>query len=432
MHVKTSQGDSQVIQPPPEITSPTFATNPFNGNYQLPDGGSYSGTLSENMPEGIGRYSWKDGTVYTGGWRKGMMCGNGKIIWPSGCSYDGEFLGGYIHGTGTYSKPNGMSYIGRWRLNVKHGLGRQRFSNGDTFEGSWMQGVIEGMGKYSWANGNVFIGDMNAGKMCGKGTLSFVNGDEYEGNWFNGMMHGFGVYTWNTGGCYVGTWTGGLKDGKGTFYPRNSRFPAIQELYINALRKRGLLPSLKRSINGKSIRKSEQGSSKSGGGMFSEQEFCLERRWSVEVAIEKAIAHDSDGSLSVGENNRNFSSDAPILEREYMQGVLISELVVNPKFSSSSSKRRRKLEKKLVKDIKRPGETIIKGHRSYDLMLSLQLGIRYSVGKITPIQQREVGASDFDRRASFWMSFPKQGSQLTPSHYADDFKWKDYCPIVFR
>jgi hypothetical protein len=30
----------------------------------------------------------------------------------------------------------------------------------------------------------------------------------------------------------------------------------------------------------------------------------------------------------------------------------------------------------------RPGEKIYKGHRSYDLMLNLQLGIRCSVGRI--------------------------------------------------
>lgn len=29
----------------------------------------------------------------------------------------------------------------------------------------------------------------------------------------------------------------------------------------------------------------------------------------------------------------------------------------------------------------RPGETIYKGHRSYDLMLNLQLGIRWSVSR---------------------------------------------------
>ncbi|KAG1359626.1 putative Phosphatidylinositol 4-phosphate 5-kinase 9 [Cocos nucifera] len=30
------------------------------------------------------------------------------------------------------------------------------------------------------------------------------------------------------------------------------------------------------------------------------------------------------------------------------------------------------------------------------------------------------------------MNFPKEGSQLTPPHHAEDFKWKDYCPMVFR
>jgi hypothetical protein len=58
--------------------------------------------------------------------------------------------------------------------------------------------------------------------------------------------------------------------------------------------------------------------------------------------------------------------------------------------------------------------------------------LRYTVGKITPIQKREVRASDFGPRASFWMNFPKEGSRLTPSHPAEDFKWKDYCPMVFR
>jgi hypothetical protein len=33
----------------------------------------------------------------------------------------------------------------------------------------------------------------------------------------------------------------------------------------------------------------------------------------------------------------------------------------------------------------KPGETIYKGHRSYDLMLNLQLGIRWSVGKFTQL-----------------------------------------------
>ncbi|KAJ0967245.1 hypothetical protein J5N97_024162 [Dioscorea zingiberensis] len=427
------------------------------GEFLLPNGEYYFGTLLGNAPEGSGKYVWPDGCTYEGEWRRGMRHGNGKLLWPSGTVYEGEFSGGYIQGSGTSIAPDKLVYKGRWKLNLKHGLGCQTYPNGDYFEGSWIQGTIEGPGKYIWANGNVYVGNMKGGFMCGKGTLTWKNGETYEGNWLNGMMHGFGVYTWNDGGCYVGMWTRGLKDGKGSFYPQGSRIPVVEEVYINALRKRGVLPDLKRQSRGSQIlhassvdmgtmkvRETQASGSGSSGNYpqvnlinFEQsrtQNVSLERRWSLEVAIEKIIGHDL--SLSARESfveseEKLTGTNVPILEREYMQGVLISELVITNGFSSSSRRTRRR-HKKLVKDIKRPGETIIKGHRSYDLMLSLQLGIRYTVGKITPIQRREVRASDFGRRASFWMDFPKGGSQLTPSHHAEDFKWKDYCPMVFR
>ncbi|KAK7392503.1 hypothetical protein VNO78_20944 [Psophocarpus tetragonolobus] len=420
------------------------------GELLLSNGESYSGSLLGNIPEGQGKYVWSDGCVYEGEWRRGMRNGFGKIQWPSGVMYEGEFSGGYIHGTGTYIGPDNMTYKGRWRLNLKHGLGYQVYSNGDIFEGSWIQGTPEGPGKYTWANGNVYLGNMKGGKMSGKGTLTWVSGDSFEGSWLNGMMHGLGVYTWSDGGCYVGTWTRGLKDGKGTFYPKDSCLPSAQEVYLNALRKRGLLPDLRKqkqvhihhaaSVDmgdvkvGERQRSSHVSSDKLKGNLLNLEQsrgknISLERRWSLEVSIEKVIGHDSKlGSTdSVAENG----DKAPILEREYMQGVLISELVLNNSFSSMS-RRAKQLQKKIAKEIKRPGEAIIKGHRSYDLMLSLQLGIRYTVGKITPIQRREVRASDFGPRASFWMNFPKEGSQLTPPHQSDGFKWKDYCPMVFR
>ncbi|KAG4163864.1 hypothetical protein ERO13_D01G200900v2 [Gossypium hirsutum] len=425
------------------------------GELLLPNGDSYSGSLLGNMPEGQGKYVWQGGCVYEGEWRRGMRHGIGKIQWPSGTVYDGEFSGGYMHGTGTYIGSNKLTYKGRWKLSLKHGLGYQVYPNGDGFEGSWMQGTPEGPGKYTWANGNVYLGNMKGGKMSGKGTLTWTNGDSFEGSWLNGMMHGFGVYTWRDGGCYVGTWTRGLKDGKGSFYPQGNRLPASQEVYLNALRKRGLLPDLRKQ-NHSHIHHAasvDMGSVKVGGNRVSNRNsdklsegnllnlqqsrnrnVSLERRWSLEVSIEKVIGHDSSLELSDSfkEGRENGSeTNAPILEREYMQGVLISELVLNNSFSPSSRRAKRR-QKKLAKEVKRPGEAIIKGHRSYDLMLSLQLGIRYTVGKITPVQRREVRASDFGPRASFWMNFPKVGSQLTPTHQSDDFKWKDYCPMVFR
>ena len=354
------------------------------GELLLPNGDCYSGTLLGNMPDGQGKYVWSDGCTYKGEWKRGMRHGNGKISWPSGAIYEGEFSGGYMHGTGSYVRADRLTYKGRWKLNLKHGLGYQSYPNGDFFEGSWIQGTIEGPGKYVWANENVFVGNMKGGKMCGKGTLTWKNGDMFEGNWLNGMMHGFGVYSWSDGGCYVGTWTRGLKDGKGAFHPQGSKVPAVQ-VYINALRKRGVLLDLNRQNHGSHIE--NQGSDSSSSGNFPKvnlmnyeqsrnKNVSLERHCSLEVAIEKVIGHDV--SMYSGES---FSDDkvgdanVPILEREYMQGVLISELVVNNSFSLSSRRVKRR-HKKLAKDIKKPGETIIKGHRSYDLMLSLQLGIR--------------------------------------------------------
>ncbi|RZR71668.1 hypothetical protein BHM03_00006323 [Ensete ventricosum] len=346
----------------------------------LTRGDKYCGTLLGNVPEGSGKYVWSDGCTYEGEWRRGMRHGHGKIMWSSGAVYDGEFSGGYMHGNGNYSGPDNLTYKGRWKLNLKHGLGYQTYPNGDIFEGSWIQGVIEGHGKYVWANENMYIGNMKGGKMSGKGTLTWKNGDSYEGNWLDGMMHGFGVYTWVDSGCYVGTWT------------------------------RGHLINFEQSRA---------------------KHVALERRWSLEVAIEKVIGHDMTLESVAESDEKAVDTNVPILEREYMQGVLISEVVINNSFLMSPRKAKRR-QKRLMKEIKKPGEAIIKGHRSYDLMLSLQLGIRYTVGKITPIQRREVRASDFGPRASFWMNFPNEGSQLTPPHHAEDFKWKDYCPMVFR
>ncbi|XP_062216144.1 phosphatidylinositol 4-phosphate 5-kinase 2-like isoform X2 [Phragmites australis] len=81
---------------------------------------------------------------------------------------------------------------------------------------------------------------------------------------------------------------------------------------------------------------------------------------------------------------------------------------------------------------RRPGETICKGHRSYSLMLNLQLGISYSVGKSSSLPFRKLSSSDFDPREKVWTRFPPEGSKLTPPHHSVDFRWKDYCPAVFR
>ncbi|OEL34542.1 Phosphatidylinositol 4-phosphate 5-kinase 9 [Dichanthelium oligosanthes] len=419
------------------------------GELILPNGDIYRGTLLGNMPDGSGCYIWSNGCVYEGGWRRGLRHGQGKTLWPTGATYEGDYSGGYIYGEGTYIGINNSTYKGGWKLNLKHGLGIQTYPNGDMFEGSWIQGEIEGPGTYTWANGNTYVGTMKNGFMSGKGIFTWKNGDSFEGNWLDGVMHGHGVYTWKDCGYYVGTWTRGVKDGKGTLYPKCREVLVAGELYIDALRKRGVLPGVGSQIHGSCVLHSSFDTAdvmarrnQDSAGVSSiirsltfektrSKNVSLERRWSLGAAIEKFIGPETNESSAIQSCENKADSNFPILEREYVQGVLISEVVVDRSFSDSFRRVSRR-QKKMVKDIKKPGQTIIKGHRSYDLMLSLQLGIRYTVGKITPIQRRDVRASDYGPRASFWMNFPKNGSRFTPSHHADDFKWKEYCPMVFR
>ncbi|GLT41918.1 hypothetical protein SLA2020_159460 [Shorea laevis] len=123
-------------------------------------------------------------------------------------------------------------------------------------------------------------------------------------------------------------------------------------------------------------------------------------------------------------------NNAIVYEREYRQGVCIKEKMRNYAELSHNTKQPNKFHSKGAK--KCSCASIFRGDDSYCLMLNLQLGIRYTVGKITPVPNRDVRPSDFGDRARIIMFFPRKGSQFTPPHKSVDFYWKDYCPMVFR
>lgn len=56
---------------------------------------------------------------------------------------------------------------------------------------------------------------------------------------------------------------------------------------------------------------------------------------------------------------------------------------------------------------------------------------RHSVGKHSS-KTRDLKSSDFEPKEKFWTKFPPEGSKHTPPHQSADFRWKDYCPMVFR
>ncbi|OVA10292.1 Phosphatidylinositol-4-phosphate 5-kinase [Macleaya cordata] len=414
----------------------------------FPNGDVYVGKCKGLLPHGDGKYTWFDGKVYEGQWEEGNMTGKGRICWTSGATYEGDFSGGYLHGFGTFTGVDGSVYQGSWRMNVQHGTGRKQYRNSDFYEGSWKEGVQEGNGRYVWNTGNTYVGNWKAGKMCGRGVMKWATGDLFHGFWLDGLRHGSGFYRFANEGYYFGTWSRGLKDGQGTFYPAGSKISSLPNWYIylgnydydekmlshtstvNAEEFRVGKPSIKRSLSEKFF----------AGGFFknsvriSHRSISLDRDWCPGDPVKEVPPRETSRALSFafGEGQHEVRDDDNLVYvREYMQGVLIKERVRNYAAGMlKKNKWKNKLQGKEVK--KRPGEIIFKGHRSYYLMLNLQLGIRYTVGKITPVPMREVRSSDFGPRARIRMYFPRNGSQFTPPHYSIDFWWKDYCPMVFR
>ncbi|AAF27664.1 putative phosphatidylinositol-4-phosphate 5-kinase; 11335-7537 [Arabidopsis thaliana] len=402
------------------------------------NGDVYSGQLKGTLPHGKGKYAWPDGIIYEGDWEEGKISGRGKLMWSSGAKYEGDFSGGYLHGFGTLTSPDGSVYAGAWRMNVRHGLGRKEYCNSDVYDGSWREGLQDGSGSYSWYNGNRFIGNWKKGKMSGRGVMSWANGDLFNGFWLNGLRHGSGVYKYADGGFYFGTWSRGLKDGSGVFYPAGSKHPSLKKWHrhFGYDDTGNFLLSHNSTINIDDLRTSKAVSRSlseltTTSGLTRTSERYPDDYWSTSDPPRDFMHHgpSSKSARSVDSGQSEIRDKNPIVfEREYMQGVLIKERIMS---SIDMSHRARPLN--LTKEVTVSAcVSFLGGKWNHYLMLNLQLGIRYTVGKITPVPPREVRASDFSERARIMMFFPRNGSQYTPPHKSIDFDWKDYCPMVFR
>ncbi|KAE9603906.1 hypothetical protein Lal_00002062 [Lupinus albus] len=339
----------------------------------LPNGDYYMGSFLFNAPHGSGKYLWTDGCMYEGEWKRGKASGKGKFSWPSGATYEGEFKLGRIEGFGMFIGSDGDTYRGCWSFDKKNGYGQKRYVNGDLYEGNWKKNVQDGEGRYVWKNGNEYFGEWRNGVICGNGVLIWSNGNRYEGKFENGVAKGQGIFTRSDGSCYVGIWNKDLK---------------IQNL------------------NGNDKFLDLNGSDK-----------CL---GVAEKNVPRIYIWESESET--GDITCDVINNVPLLYKEAAIETVsdhkeINQFQRNPICFSN--------------EVKRPGGIISKGHKNYNLMLNLQLGIRHVVGKEASIF-REIKPSDFDPNVKFWIRFPPEGSKITPPHQSGEFRWKDYCPVVFR
>ncbi|KAL8555257.1 hypothetical protein ACS0TY_003169 [Phlomoides rotata] len=371
----------------------------------FPNGDIYMGQWANKCPNGKGKCLWSDGCMYVGEWSNGKKMGKGKFSWPSGATYEGQFRNGCMEGEGVYTGSSNDTYRGSWLCNMRHGKGIQSYDNGDYYEGQWRRGEVDSKGRYQWRNGNQYMGHWRQGKMNGIGTMVWCNGNQYDGNWQDGLPRGNGTFRWMDGSFYIGVWSDNRREQRGTYYTSSSQKEGFDrdphEVYLMNLSGCGISPVEKILI-------------------FPSEKLM---NWPCEgEALQKSYGYKqrlrNDDSTS--ESSSEISNECLGCEREADGGVGNEEL---------GMLRRPHL---IIRPAKRQGHTISKGHKNYELMLNLQLGIRHSVGRPAPATSLDLKASAFDPRDKVWTRFPPEGSKHTPPHHSSEFKWKDYCPLVFR
>ncbi|KAK4404772.1 Phosphatidylinositol 4-phosphate 5-kinase [Sesamum angolense] len=338
---------------------------------------------------------------------------------PNGDYYTGFWADNFPHGQGKYWWTDGCA----WVMNLKHGYGVKEYANGDSYEGEWSRGSQEGQGKYQWKNGNCYVGEWKNGKICGKGKMVWTNGNSYDGNWEEGLPKGPGTFKWADGSFYVGNWSSDPAEQNGTYYPSGSLEGNLewdpQEVFTNDLKdckvcateKVPIWPSQKKLAVWRSTKGSDAG--------------VRQRRMSVDGRLDAGIDKDLGGMrLSDGAAPSPWTAGA--VDRIGSAGTDGDDNFVGLPGDGRGTPIR------IPKVVKRQGETISKGHRNYELMLNLQLGIRHSVGRPGPPPSLDLKPSAFDPKEKYWTKFPPEGSKYTPPHNSCEFKWKDYCPKVFR
>ncbi|XP_037043544.1 phosphatidylinositol 4-phosphate 5-kinase type-1 alpha isoform X12 [Bradysia coprophila] len=76
------------------------------------------------------------------------------------------------------------------------------------------------------------------------------------------------------------------------------------------------------------------------------------------------------------------------------------------------------------------GQITYKKIETTQIMGSIQLGIQHTVGSLASKPKRDLLMMDFWELET--ISFPPEGSSLTPAHHYSEFRFKIYAPIAFR
>ena len=161
------EGNGKMIFASGDRYEGSFVRNRFHGFgiYYFDNGNRYEGYWEGGKPNGQGTLYKKHADDVTGFWKEGKLLkqstpepesvvyeklpdcnlkycaeGLGAYTYGDGSRYEGTFLNGLPHGKGICFYANGDRYSGSWFRHKPHGQGTMEYASGDILEGLWQQG----------------------------------------------------------------------------------------------------------------------------------------------------------------------------------------------------------------------------------------------------------------------------------------------------
>jgi serine/threonine protein kinase len=147
--------------------------------YTYDDGSKYTGQLKNGLPHGEGTRIWASGTIYVGEFKDSQRHGQGKLTLAAGGEYLGEFEDDRMHGQGTLTLADGYKYVGEFEDDKKHGQGTLTLSDGSEYVGEFKDGLFHGQGTLTLANGYKYVGEFEDDRPHGQGTYTGPSGQKY-------------------------------------------------------------------------------------------------------------------------------------------------------------------------------------------------------------------------------------------------------------
>lgn len=180
------------------------------------DQSKYIGEFQNDLPNGIGRLLFNDGSYYEGMLKDGKQNGYGKYEFEN-YIYIGNWVNDMREGKGEEQFKDGSFFKGNFHLDQKKGLGILIYPNGKSIEGYFnSENTINGICRMKFEdNSKVSLGLWEQGVMKGINLFYWDNNQKYIGEYVNFVKNGFGIFCWEDHSIYVGYWINGKQHGYG-------------------------------------------------------------------------------------------------------------------------------------------------------------------------------------------------------------------------